>query len=271
VSAPASLAAFLAELASVLARPAERSRGLARLCAALGEVGDAAALLCTAGDDGVLHCGVGTGELAGLEGDLVPLEGTLEGEALRAGEARTTANLRTDPRAFMAFHRNLPNTPAAALPLLCDGRAEGVALLARHARAPEFAAEELATLATAAALVAGALRNFAELERLRASRALVEAWRAAQARDGELSKSLLRAVRHELNTPVAVIQGHLQLCGSADPAEWKVPPGELWEAIRTEAGRLEALSRLLHTLDENGTPVMLDDRGRFVPPNSATA
>ena len=266
MSTPAPLAAFLAELASVLARPAERSRGLARLCAALGEMVGAAALLCTARPDGVLHCEVGTGELAGLEGDVVPLEGTLEGEAFLAGAARTTANLRADPRAFLAVHRALPNAPAAALPLLCDGRAEGVALLARHARGPEFGHEEIETLAIAAALVAGALRNFAELERLRASRAVVEAWRSTQARDAALSKSLLRAVRHELNTPVAVIQGHLQLCGSADPAEWKVPAGELWEAIRTEAGRLEDLSRLLHTLDENGTPVVLDDRGRFVPP-----
>ena len=266
MSTPAPLAAFLAELASVLSRPAERSRGLARLCAALGEMGGAAALLCTARPDGVLHCDVGTGELAGLEGDVVPLDGTLEGEAFRAGEARTTANLRVDPRAFLAFHRGLPNTPAAVLPLLCDGRPEGVALLARRAQGAEFAAEELETLAIAAGLVAGALRNFAELERLRASRAVVEAWRSTQARDGAVAKSLIRAVRHELNTPVAVIQGHLQLCGSADPSEWKVPAGELWEAIRTEAGRLEELSRLLHTLDENGTPVMLDDRGRFVHP-----
>lgn len=267
MSMPAPLAPFLAELASVLARPAERSRGLARLCAALGEMGGAAALLCTARPDGVLHCEIGTGELAGLEGDVVPLEGTLEGEAFTAAEACTTANLRTDARAFLAFHRDLPNTPAVALPLLCDGRPEGVALLARRARAPEFCEEEIATLSIAAALVAGALRNFAELERLRASRAVVEAWRATHARDGAMAKSLLRAVRHELNTPVAVIQGHLQLSGSGDPAEWKVPPGELWEAIRTEAGRLEDLSRLLHTLDENGTPVVLDDRGRFVHPD----
>jgi signal transduction histidine kinase len=266
VSTPAPLAAFLAELASVLARPAERSRGLARLCAALGEMGGAAALLCTARPDGVLHCEVGTGELAGLEGDVVPLEGTLEGEAFRAGEPRTTANLRTDPRAFLAVNRGLPNTPAAALPLLCDGHAEGVVLLARHPRGPEFGQEEIETLGIAAALAAGALRSFAELERLRASRAVVEAWRSTGARDAALSRSLLRAVRHELNTPVAVIQGHLQLCGSADPTEWKVPAGELWEAIRTEAGRLEELSRLLHTLDENGTPVLLDDRGRFVHP-----
>jgi len=229
-------------------------------------MGDAAALLCTARPEGVLHCEVGTGELAGLEGDVVPLEGTLEGEAFASGQARTTANLRVDPRAFLAFHRGLPNTPAAALPLLCDGRPEGVALLARRAQGAGFAAEELETLAIAAGLVAGALRNLAELERLRASRAVVEAWRAAQARDGAVAKGLIRAVRHELNTPVAVIQGHLQLCGSADPAEWKVPAGELWEAIRTEAGRLEDLSRLLHTLDENGTSVVLDDRGRFVHP-----
>ncbi|MFL5538192.1 MAG: histidine kinase dimerization/phospho-acceptor domain-containing protein, partial [Longimicrobiaceae bacterium] len=215
--------------------------------------------LCTPGDDGVLRCEVGTGGLAGLEGDVLPLEGTFEGEAFLAGEARTTANLRADPRAFLAVHRGLPNTPAAALPLVCDGAAEGVALLARRERGAEFAPEELETLEVAAALVAGALRNFAEVERLRASRAVVEAWHAARAQDEGLAKGVLRAVRHELNTPVAVIRGHLQLSGLGEP-------GELWEAIRTQAARLEELSRLLHALEENGTPVLLDDRGRFVPP-----
>jgi signal transduction histidine kinase len=266
VSTPAPLDAFLAELATVLARPAERSRGVARLCAALGELGGASALFCAARGDGVLHCEVGTGELAGLEGDLVPLEGTLEGEAFAACEAKATPNLRADPRAFLAFHRNLPNTAAVVLPLLCDGRAEGVVLLARLDRGADFGAGEIATLRLAVGLVAAALRNFAELERLRASRAVVEAWRANHASDATLAKSLLRAVRHELNTPVAVIHGHLQLNGGDDPAQWKVPAGELWEVIRTEAARLEELSRLLHKLDENGTPVALDDRGRFVRP-----
>lgn len=259
MSTPAPLAAFLAELAAVLARPAERSRGLTRLCAALGELAGADALLCTPGADGVLRCEVGTGALAGLEGDLLPLEGTFEGDAFAAGEARATGNLRADPRAFLAVHRDLPNTPAAALPLVCGGSAEGVALLARRERGPGFAAEELETLELAAALVASALRGFAEVERVRASRAVVQAWRAAQAGDGALAKGVLRAVRHELNTPVAVIRGHLQLSGSVEPAE-------LLDAVRTQAARLEELSRLLHALEENGNPILLDDRGRFVPP-----
>jgi signal transduction histidine kinase len=261
------LAAFLGELAAAVARPAERSRGRARLCAALGELGGGWALLCTAQPDGTLLCEAGTGDLAPLEGDLVPLQGTLEGDVFRAGTPLVTANLRTDPRAFLAMHRGLPNTPAAVLPLVAGGHVEGVALLARQSRGAEFAAAELEVLMLAAGLVAGALRGFAEAERMRASRAVVEAWRAAHARDGELTKSLLRAVRHELNTPVAVIQGNLQLCPSPDPAEWKVPPADLWATMRAEAGRLEELSRLLHALDETGAPVVLDAQGRFVRPS----
>lgn len=261
------LAAFLADLSSVLARPTERAAGLARLCAALGALADADALLCLAQADDVLRCETGTGGLAALEGDVLPLEGSLEGDAFRAGTALTTPNLRADARAWLAVARDLPNTPAVAIPLLAEGGAEGVALLARRSREPEFSDAEVDGIRLAATLVAAALRNFAQVERVRASRAVVEAMRSARGRDGELTRSLLRAVRHELNTPVAVIQGNLQLCPSADPAEWKVPASELWQAVRAEAERLEALSRRLRALEEDGEPVVFDSRGRFVSPH----
>jgi signal transduction histidine kinase len=264
-------AAFCAELSDALARPAERKRNLCRLADALGRLAGASVALCTAGADELLHCEVGTDALAQLEGDVVPGEWTIEGEAFVAGEPRTTANLRGDPRAYLPAQRDLPDGPAVAVPLRMGTDSVGVALLARRKPAAEFGTGELAAIQLAATLLGGALHTFREHERVRASRAVLEALRSAQGRDTSAAKGVLRAVRHELNTPVAVILGNLQLCASDDPAEWKLPAKELWQAIRTGAARLEDLSRMLRALDESDSPIELDAQGRFVATNGAAS
>jgi signal transduction histidine kinase len=261
-----AFAVFCGELTGALARPAERKRNLCRLAEALGALAGASVALCVPAD-GLLQYEVGTGELAQLEGDVVPTEGTLEGEAFKAREPRATANLRADPRAYLPAQRGLPGAPAVAVPLPVAKGCGGVALFVKSRRHSEFTTDELSSMHVAATLVGGALQSFHEHERVRASRAVVEAWRAAQGRDTGGARGLLRAVRHELNTPVAVILGNLQLCTSDDPAEWKLPAGELWQAIRGGAARLEELSRLLRTLDESDEPIELDAQGRFIHAN----
>jgi signal transduction histidine kinase len=261
-----AFAIFCGEVADALARPAERKRNLVRLAEALAALGDASLALYTTGHDGLLQCEVGTGVLAQLEGDLVPIEGTIEGEAYQSGQPRSTANLRADPRAYLPIQRALPNAPALAVPLVQPSERAGVVLLAKHRRDAEFGAQAMATLQLAATLAAGVLRSLDAHERARASRAVIEAWRSAQTRDSAAAKGILRAVRHELNTPVAVILGNLQLCASADPREWKLPVAEFWQAVRGGAARLEDLSRLLRTLDESDEPVELDAQGRFILP-----
>ncbi|HEX6746435.1 MAG TPA: GAF domain-containing protein [Longimicrobium sp.] len=268
----AAFAIFCGELADTLARPAERKRNLVRLAEALGALaGGSAVVLFTPAPDGVLQCDVGTAALAHLEGDLVPADGTLEGEAFTSREARTSPNLRADPRAFLPVQRALPNAPALATPLLSASGCAGVALLAKPRRDTEFAPSEIATLQLAATLVGGALQSFGEHERVRASRAVIEMWRAGRKEsegDADAARSVLRAVRHELNTPVAVISSNLQLCASPDPADWKLPAPELWQAMRAGAARLEEVSRLLRALDESDGPIALDEQGRFILPGS---
>ncbi|HSU14786.1 GAF domain-containing protein [Longimicrobium sp.] len=263
-----AFAIFCGEVADALARPAERKRALVRMAEALAALGDASVALYTTGHDGLLQCEVGSGDLAQLEGDLVPVEATLEGEAFQTGQPCATPNLRADPRAYLPIQRALPNAPALAVPLLQPTDRAGVVLLAKHRRDAEFGAPAVATLQLAATLAAGVLRSLDQHERARASRAVIEAWRSAQARDAVAAQGILRAVRHELNTPVAVILGNLQLCASADPAEWKLPVPEFWQAIRGGAARLEELSRLLRTLDEAEAPVALDAQGRFILPEA---
>jgi hypothetical protein len=262
-----AFALFCGEIADALARPAERKRNLCRLVEALGVLADASAALCMPGQDGLLQYEAGWGGLAQLEGDLVPVDGTLEGEAFESGQPRTSPNLRADPRAYLPIQRSLPNAPALAVPVLQPTERAGVVLFAKHRRDAEFGAPTIATLQLAATLVAGVLKGAEQHERARASRAVVEAWRSAQGRDSTAAKEVIRAVRHELNTPVAVILGNLQLCASADPKEWKLPAAEFLQAIRGGAARLEELSRLLRTLDESDGPIVLDAQGRFVGPD----
>ena len=254
-AAPDPFAGFCAELADVLARPAERKRNLVRLAEALARLADASVALWLPGAGGTLACEVGTGELAQTEGDLVPDEGTLEGEAFRARQPRHAANLRADPRAFLPQQRDLPNTAAVAIPLVAGGECAGVATFAARRRDRGFSGDELAALEPAVVLVAGALRNFAAHEKSRASRTMLEAIRSARPRDSRV----LRAVRHELNTPVSVIHGTLQLYAG----EWGTTPAELREAITFAAERLQSLSRLLQVLEESDSPVDLDPEGRF--------
>jgi len=116
--------------------------------------------------------------------------------------------------------------------------------------------------------VAGALRNAAAHERTRASRTVLDAIRAARPREADRVRQTLRAVRHELNTPVSAILGNLQLCAAADPAEWRMSAAEFRQAVADGTVRLEGLSRLLHTLEESHTPVEVDAEGRFIAPQA---
>ena len=264
--ASAPFAAFCAELAETLARPAERKRNLCRLAGALELLGDASVALCMAQPGGALVCEVGTGELAQLEGDLLPGEATLEGDALATGRAQETDNLRVDPRAYLGRQRGLPNTPALALPLELAGERIGVALFAARRGGEAFGEGRAEVLRQALALVAGALRNFAAHERSRASRAVLDAVRDAGTREADGMRRVVRAVRHELNTPASAVLGNLQLCASPDPAQWHLTPPELREAMRDAGARLEALSRLLHAWEESDAAVELDAEGRFIAP-----
>jgi signal transduction histidine kinase len=262
----APFAAFCAELAEALSRPAERKRNLCRLAEALGVLGDASVALCVPQPGGRLACEIGTGELAQLEGDLLPVDGTLEGDAFTSGQAQESENLRIDPRAYLGLQRDLPNTPAVALPMEAAGERTGVALFASRRHGHAFTGARLDTLGQALTLVTGALRNFAVHERARASRSVLEAVRGARGSEAEAMRKVLRAVRHELNTPLSVILGNLQLCASEDAAEWRMTAPELRRAVHDGATRLEALSRLLHAWEESDAAVDFDREGRFVSP-----
>ncbi|MFJ1708091.1 GAF domain-containing protein [Kitasatospora sp. NPDC088346] len=84
---------------------------------------------------------------AGRLGLVVPVEGSLSGEACAVGSPVTTADLAGDPRLSAGPRRFQGLGPAVAVPLgRASGPIGGVLLLARRAGEPEFTDREIAPL-----------------------------------------------------------------------------------------------------------------------------
>ena len=257
-------------LLQALGRPAERERLFRLIAERAALLLDASAIVCTVEPEGdALLARVGTGALAAQEGTLLPLEGSFEGMAASAGASARTAALRADPRAYLADERELPAGPALAVALPGAGvGAVGVLLLAREAGEPEFSAEDETCALLAAPAVGGALEGAAAYARARGSRAALERWRAARGAGSEAGRQLLRALRHELNNPLAAVLGHVQLL-EADAAVRGLPHvAQSVRAIREEGERIESLTRRLAALEASGDARLLDDEGFLrLPPD----
>ncbi|HEV2146061.1 MAG TPA: hypothetical protein VGR37_01450, partial [Longimicrobiaceae bacterium] len=97
----AVLSAFR-RISEATTRPAETERlfrTIAEEAAAL--LAPASALVCTLEPEGdVLRARIGTGALARHEGEYLPVEGSLEGRALRTGEPQRVPDLAADPDAY---------------------------------------------------------------------------------------------------------------------------------------------------------------------------
>lgn len=257
-----ALLAFHSALLDALARPAEQGRlfrVIAREAAALA--GASCAVFTLEADDGVLRGRAGAGALAAQEGELLPVEGSLEGQAVRSGEPARTADLRGDPRGYRGAERGLPGGPALAVPLAGANGVAGVLLFARVPGDDPFGAEDEACARRAAEAAAAAVEGALAFERARGSAAALERWRADRAAAAEGGRRLLRALRHELNNPLAAVLGHAQLL-EADPAVRALPhvlPSV--HAIRDEARRIDRFTRRLAELESSDDPRLLDDDG----------
>ena len=258
----AALSRFQSGLLQALARPAEQSRlflAVAEECGAL--LAASCAVYVVEGEGDVLRGRVGTGELAGEEGALLPVEGSLEGLAALSGEAVRAAGLRGDPRAYRAAGRDLPDGPALAVPMAGARGAVGALLLAREAGETEFSDEDEACARAAARAAGAAVEAVLAFERARASREAVDAWRASRAAAAEGGRQLLRALRHEINNPLAAVLGHAQLL-EGDPAVRELPHVlQSVRAIREEGMRMDVLTRRLAVLEQSGDPRLLDEHG----------
>ncbi|MEE1786705.1 GAF domain-containing protein [Streptomyces sp. SP17BM10] len=87
------------------------------------------------------------GDTDGRAGLVVPLEGSLSGEACASGVPVTTADLARDPRLSAGPRRFDGLGPAVAVPLgRAEGQIDGVLMLAREAGAAEFTDREIGPL-----------------------------------------------------------------------------------------------------------------------------
>ncbi|MFG2917432.1 GAF domain-containing protein [Kitasatospora sp. NPDC048298] len=87
------------------------------------------------------------GDTAARQGLVVPLDGTLSGEASAQGSPATTVDLAGDPRLSGGPRRFEGLGPAVAVPLgRTEGPGEGVLLLAREAGEPAFTEREIGPL-----------------------------------------------------------------------------------------------------------------------------
>lgn len=138
---------------------------------------ESAALSLPVPELSALRVWTATGSMAPAEGELLPLEASLEGSALELGSSVATAT----------YTSNLPGTPpdspsggpGLALPLLLEGEAMGAILVRRPPGATPFdAADEERGMRFAAATAAafGTLRAFGAARR---GEAELLAWRAA--------------------------------------------------------------------------------------------
>jgi two-component system sensor histidine kinase KdpD len=139
------------------------------------------------------------------------------GVTSEAGWIGSAADLET--------HRLLaaaPQQPGLRLPIEVDGRRVG-SLVAYGLRAPRATVESLARLVALAV----------ERERLLAERARLEALQESEA----MKTALLRAVSHDLSTPLTAIGLHLSALGRQIPAQGDA--AATLHALAEAAGRLE--------------------------------
>lgn len=223
VFSPEELSAVLAafrRIAEAVTRPAERERLFRTIVdEAAALLGPASAMLCTLEPEGdALRVRVGTGVLAKHEGELLPLEGSLEGRAVLSGEPQRAPDLADDPHAYRPRERGLSAGPALALPLRAAGRPTGALLAARLAGAPAFDTRDAARLEMLADAAGAVLENARVYDAARGSRAELEGWR----RERELRAWLARYAAAARETRTAVFDW--------DPASDRMAWGDTLEA-----------------------------------------
>jgi hypothetical protein len=261
--APSSTTAILA-LAAVGARPARLSHLIDTIASQSARVFRGSALVALGSDD-ALRVRRGEGVLADCEGEMLSMTGSLAGAAAAGMRPRMVSSLEDDPTPFAELE--WANGPALAFPLTAESHAAGAVVVVRAAgEAPFTTAEADAAAvvgAVAGAFLASAGRFAEERERPRSTPGAAAEAGAPGAVQGAADDvlpmaSLARALRHEINNSVGVVDAALQLLArEAAPLE----RGTHYELIDTGLDRLRGLVARLTRLegDEQAKAYVRDD------------
>jgi hypothetical protein len=276
----------LESLSAAGARPARLSHLLATISAQAARAFRASALVALPDAGGALVVRRGEGVLADCEGESLPPQGSLAGAAVAGVLPRLSAALAADPArpAEAAWAAG----PALAFPLASESVAEGVVVVVRAPGEPPFTpadAEAAALLGGVAGAFLAAGRRYAEARnrpaaarpaaRTAAPDPIVEAALGAEATcngrepgatvsapAGEAAlpmPSVARALRHEINNSLGVIEAALQLVSrEAAPMDRATH----YELINTGADRLRGLvSRLAQLERDEGASAYVREDG----------
>jgi signal transduction histidine kinase len=206
-------------VAACAARPAERTALYHTIVQQASALASADAALALVEPNELLQVRCGLGALAWLEGEFLPGRASFVGEAVQARAPRDAVRLSSHPDAY-PLEQELGAGPALAVPLLLADAAQGALLLLRPAGERPFTQEEAAEIATLADVAAALVAGTVAYDQRRGSRAA-----AAQAQKpapqkvavlppapaGLTAAELIRALRHEINNPLAVVRAHSQL------------------------------------------------------------
>lgn len=282
-------------IAGTAAHASDTARVHRALADALADALAASAAIATVEMEGsALRVRAGTGPLEAVEGELLPVDGSLAGAAFSSGTPRATGDVAACVDAVLA-ERELPAGAYLAVPLMAEGRAVAVALAVRargermfgaaDAAALAMIAEPLADVAAAAegreirrraAMETEAARNERQLreqvQRLQAALREADVVRELPVRHPHprMLRELIGAVRHELDEPLSVITAEAE--GLA--REWIVQaePGleRASNAIHDAARRLTELATRLEAVERAPADLVITPDGRVDVRSSAS-
>jgi len=137
------------------------------------------ALLSRIDDDDptCLRIVAGSGPLAGLEGVVLPIEGSFEGGALSARDVIRADNLGASAEFFLTPEHRRHIGPVLATRLGVGGRSDSVLLVAHGPKGNPFRSREAFLLAELAPIIGSALAIIDQIDVARAPRSTVEGWR----------------------------------------------------------------------------------------------
>ena len=188
----------LRDFARKMAEVADTGALLHLLCeAALTELDGIASLVVRAMGDGFGRALAAAGAASPLEGELLPLGGSLIERVIQGGGALNMACYASESPHFRAVARATDLGPMVLVPLVAHGERLGVLAVARRSGATPFSEDDVRRL-----------RVFVDHASLAAWKALLLE-RAEEA--NETKANFLATMSHELRTPLTALTGYGEL------------------------------------------------------------
>lgn len=175
----AALFGAIRRISLLLTRPFEAERAL-RLAAEEAAVflGADGATICTLEPEGdVLRMRAGVGVLAGQEGRLLPLEGSVPGIAISTRAALRREEANAGSPSFLPLVRDSEVGPVLASPLLLPDRVLGAVVAARRQDGAPFEERAALLFRPLAELIGIVVENVRLAGRAREGRTEIDAWR----------------------------------------------------------------------------------------------